>query len=77
MELGDGTPDRYKNITFWRDAINDLLVDVFLEAHTSAPEEIVLDIDSTDFAIHGEQEGRFYHGYYDPLLLSAAVCVCR
>jgi len=38
---------------------------VFLEAHTTAPEQIVLDIDATDFAIHGEQEGRFYHGYYD------------
>jgi DDE family transposase len=65
MELGDGTPNRYKKITFWRDAIDDLLVDVFLEAHSAAPEQIVLDIDTTDFAIHGEQEGRFYHGYYD------------
>jgi len=65
MELGDGTPDRYKKITFWRDAIDDLLVDVFLETHESAPEQIVLDIDTTDFAIHGQQEGRFYHGYYD------------
>jgi hypothetical protein len=65
MELGNGMPDRYKKITFWRDAIDDLLVDVFLEAHTAAPEQIVLDIDTTDFAIHGEQEGRFYHGYYD------------
>lgn len=66
LELGDGRPDRYKKITFWRDAIDDLLVDVFLEAHpTAAPEEIVLDIDTTDLAIHGEQEGRFYHGYYD------------
>ena len=65
MELGDGTPDRYKKILFWRDAIDDLLVDVFLEAHTTAPEQIVLDIDTTDFALHGEQEGRFYHGYYD------------
>jgi hypothetical protein len=65
MELGDGTPNRYKKITFWRDAIDDLLVDVFLEAHTAVPEQIVLDIDTTDFAIHGEQEGRFYHGYYD------------
>jgi len=65
MELGDGTPNRYKKITFWRDAIDDLLVDVFLEAHKAAPEQIVLDIDTTDFAIHGEQEGRFYHGYYD------------
>jgi len=65
LELGDGKPDRYKKITFWRDAIDDLLVDVFLEAHAEAPAEIVLDIDTTDFAIHGEQEGRFYHGYYD------------
>jgi DDE family transposase len=65
MELGDGTPNRYKKITFWRDAIDDLLGDVFLEAHSAAPEQIVLDIDTTDFAIHGEQEGRFYHGYYD------------
>lgn len=65
MELGDGMPSRYKKITFWRDAIDDLLVDVFLEAHTSAPEQIILDIDTTDFAIHGQQEGRFYHGYYD------------
>jgi hypothetical protein len=65
MELGNGAPDRYKKITFWRDAIDDLLVEVFLEAHTAAPKQIVLDIDITDFAIHGEQEGRFYHGYYD------------
>jgi hypothetical protein len=65
MELGDGTPNRYKKITFWREAIDDLLVDVFLEAHSAAPEQVVLDIDTTDFAIHGEQEGRFYHGYYD------------
>jgi hypothetical protein len=65
MEWGDGTSHRYKKITFWRDAIDDLLVEVFLEAHATAPEQIVLDIDTTDFAIHGEQEGRFYHGYYD------------
>ena len=65
MEMGDGTPNRYKKITFWRDAIDDLLVDAFLEAYTAPPEQIVLDIDTTDFAIHGEQEGRFYHGYYD------------
>ena len=65
MELGDGTPNRYKKITFWRDAIDELLVNIFLEAHSAAPEQIVLDIDTTDFAIHGEQEGRFYHGYYD------------
>lgn len=65
MELGDGMPSRYKKITFWRDAIDDLLLDVFLEAQAEAAEQIVLDIDTTDLALHGEQEGRFYHGYYD------------
>jgi len=39
-------------------------VDVFLEAHETPPEEIVLDLDTTDFPLHGHQEGRFFHGYY-------------
>jgi hypothetical protein len=64
MELGDGLPNRYK-ITFWREAIDELLIDVLLEAQAIPPEQIVLDIDTTDLAIHGAQEGRFYHGYYD------------
>ena len=64
MELGSGMPDRYKKINFWRDSVDDLLVDIFLEAHAQAPEQIVLDIDTTDMALHGQQEGRFYHGYY-------------
>jgi hypothetical protein len=64
MELGSGMPDRYKKITFWRDGVDELLVNVFLEAHPVAPEQIVLDIDTTDMALHGKQEGRFYHGHY-------------
>ncbi len=40
------------------------MVDAFLAAHDTAPEEIVLDMDATDDPIHGEQEGRFFHGYY-------------
>jgi Transposase DDE domain group 1 len=64
MELGTGMPTRYKKISFWRDSVEELLVNVFLEAHPVAPEEIVLDIDTTDMALHGKQEGRFYHGHY-------------
>ena len=64
LEMGSGTPSRYKKITFWRDSVDDLLVDIFLEAHAVAPEQIVLDIDTTDMALHGHQEGRFYHGHY-------------
>jgi Transposase DDE domain group 1 len=64
MELGTGMPSRYKKISFWRDCVDELLVNVFLEAHSTAPEQIVLDIDTTDMALHGHQEGRFYHGHY-------------
>ena len=64
MELGTGIPSRYKKITFWRDSVDELLVSVFLEAHKVAPQQIVLDIDTTDMALHGNQEGKFYHGYY-------------
>jgi hypothetical protein len=65
LELGAGTPDRYKKITFWKQGIDELLVDVFIEAHSTVPEQITLDIDTTDIALHGDQEGRFFHGYYD------------
>jgi len=40
-------------------------VDIFLEAHEREPERIVLDLDGTDLPLHGHQEGRFFHGYYD------------
>ena len=46
------------------DRIDGWMVDAFVEAHDSAPEEIVLDLDATDDPIHGQQEGRFFHGYY-------------
>jgi hypothetical protein len=65
LELSDGTPNRYKKITFWKDSIDELLVKVFVESHAAAAEEIVLDVDATDLPLHGEQEGRFFHGYYD------------
>ena len=42
-----------------------LLVELFLDSHAAAPEEIVLDVDATDDPLHGRQEGRFFHGYYD------------
>src|SRR5215204_851052 len=45
--------------------VDALLVDLFLEAHARAPREVVLDLDNTDIPLHGEQEGRFFHGYYD------------
>lgn len=65
LELGAGTKDRYKKITFWKDGLDELLVQVFLESYENAPAEIILDVDTTDLPLHGKQEGRFFHGYYD------------
>jgi hypothetical protein len=65
MELGTGINDRYKKITFWKQGVDELLVNVFIESHEKAPTEIVLDMDTTDLPLHGKQEGRFFHGYYD------------
>jgi hypothetical protein len=46
-------------------AINTLLVELFIESHQTPPKEVVLDFDATDDPVHGKQEGRFFHGYYD------------
>ncbi len=55
---------RYHKITYEADAIDKLLIDLFIEAQETPPEKIIIDLDPTDFAIHGNQEGKFYHGYY-------------
>jgi hypothetical protein len=65
LELSDGQSNRYKKIHYEAGAIDRLLVDVFIESYAKPPEEIVIDLDTTDLALHGHQEGRFFHGYYD------------
>jgi hypothetical protein len=56
--------DRYRRIAISPEAVDRFFVEVFVDAHDEAPEEIVLDIDATDDPLHGTQEGRFFHGYY-------------
>jgi len=65
LELSCLEPTRYHKISHNPVAIKPLMVDLFLEAHERAPSEIILDLDATDDPVHGEQEGRFFHGYYD------------
>ena len=65
LELSRLEPTRYHKISHNPVAIRRLFVDLFLEAHERAPNEIILDLDATDDPVHGEQEGRFFHGYYD------------
>jgi hypothetical protein len=61
-----GEPGRYHRIGHDAAAIEATFVDLFLDAHRKAPpKQIILDLDATDVPLHGHQEGRFFHGYYD------------
>jgi hypothetical protein len=64
LELSRPEPTRYHKISHDPAAIEALFVELFLGAHAAAPEEVVLDLDATDDPLHGNQEGRFFHGYY-------------
>lgn len=64
LEWGAVKQDRYRKITVDEGAVDSFFVDVFLSAYEQAPAEIVLDLDATDDPLHGQQEGRFFHGYY-------------
>jgi len=65
LELSRPAPTRYHKVSYDAAAIEALFVDVFLEAHRRPPTQIILDLDATDDPLHGDQEGRFFHGYYD------------
>ena len=73
-EAGDG--DRYKKVHYDARGIDELLVNIFLEAHKEAPEEIVIDLDTTDLPLHGHQEQRFFHGFYNHYCYLPLYLVC-
>ena len=60
-----GEPTRYHKVSYDPQAMESLFVELFLAAHGKPPAEIVLDLDATDDPLHGHQEGRFFHGYYN------------
>jgi hypothetical protein len=65
LELSMVETTRYHKISHDPTAIESLFVTLFLEAHKTPPVEITIDLDATDDPLHGHQEGRFFHGYYD------------
>jgi hypothetical protein len=62
--VGADEDSRYKKTVAHMGHIANYLVDVFIRQHNEAPKRVVLDLDSTDDPLHGEQLGRFFHGYY-------------
>ena len=66
LELSRAEATRYHKISHDPAAIEKTFVDLFIEAHGKmVPKQITLDLDATDDPLHGHQEGRFFHGYYD------------
>jgi hypothetical protein len=65
LELGGEEVTPYHKIGHDPAALERAFVDLFLDAHSRAPKQIILDLDATDDPLHGHQEGRFFHGYYD------------
>jgi hypothetical protein len=65
LEHGKGAMDRYKKVVVREGAVADLFVEKFVSRREDAPSVLVLDLDATDDPLHGRQEGRFFHGYYD------------
>jgi Transposase DDE domain group 1 len=67
---------RYKKIVYRQQALDELLTDLFLEAYPEPPSHLVLDLDATDDPVHGNQEGRFFHGYYREYCYLPLYIVC-
>jgi hypothetical protein len=62
--VGASKKSRYKKIVARHRSIEDFFVHAFLQLHAKPPKRIVLDLDATDDPLHGQQLGRFFHGYY-------------
>jgi hypothetical protein len=65
LELGRPERTRYHRIAWDAAKIEGLFVALFVGAQSQPPKQIILDLDATDDPLHGHQEGRFFHGYYD------------
>ena len=67
LELGEpgaAECDRFKKIVANGEMIDTLLVDLILDSQRRPSAQVVLDLDVTDDALHGNREGRFFHGCY-------------
>ncbi|MDA3864402.1 MAG: IS1380 family transposase [Deltaproteobacteria bacterium] len=69
--------DRSKKIRPEFEKIAELFVEIFLDAMGDEPDEIILDFDNTDIPVYGNQENKFFHGYYDKDCFLPLYCFCN
>jgi hypothetical protein len=55
--------NRADRVAAW--AMHEVLIEQFIASFDEPPRRLILDVDATDDAVHGQQDGRFFHGYYD------------
>jgi hypothetical protein len=65
LEHGRGAHDRYKRVVCEEEAAADLFVGKFISRRRGTPQRLMIDLDATHDPLHGQQEGRFFHGFYD------------
>jgi Transposase DDE domain group 1 len=70
-------PTHYHRIAWDGAKIEALFIDLLLGAHRSPPPQMIFDLDATDDPLHGHQEDRFFHGYYDGYCYAAALHFLR
>lgn len=70
---------RWENRADWESAwrMHEVLVDQFIDSFKRAPKELILDFDATDDAVHGRQDGGFFHGYYDQYCFLPLYVFCK
>ena len=76
LSAGGGCPGKHRKIVADFEALDELLVDLLAESFKTPPSDIVLDLDATDFELHGGQEEKFYHGYYREYCYLPALVFC-
>ena len=57
--------------------MHEVLIETFINSFTSIPKELILDFDATDDPTHGNQEGKFFHGYYDHYCFLPLYVFCK
>ena len=62
--VGADSHSRYKKVVVHRRDVDSFFVDAFLQSYARPPACLVLDLDATDDPVHGDQLGKFFHGYY-------------
>ena len=63
--VGSHENQKYKKIKYCEESIDQFFVDSFIKTSRKEPKEIILDLDATDDPLHGDQQGKYFHGYYD------------